>query len=80
VTKKKEVLEVRIERGMDDGRKIIFKEKADEMPGCITGDVILVVAQATHPVFKRQGAHLTMEKEISLRDAVCVMCVCMSVM
>ena len=38
VTKKKEVLEVRIERGMEDGRKIVFKEKADEMPGCITGD------------------------------------------
>ena len=36
---------MRIERGMEDGRKIVFKEKADEMPGCITGDVILVVAQ-----------------------------------
>jgi len=71
VTKKKEVLEVRIERGMDDGRKIIFKEKPDEMPGCITGDVILVVSQAAHPLFKRQGSHLTMEKEISLRDALC---------
>ena len=31
VTKKKEVLEVRIERGMEDGRKIVFKEKADEL-------------------------------------------------
>jgi hypothetical protein len=36
---------VRIERGMEDGKKIVFKEKADEMPGCITGDVVLVVAQ-----------------------------------
>jgi DnaJ family protein A protein 2 len=71
VTKKKEVLEVRVERGMEDGRKIVFKEKADEMPGCITGDVILVVSQASHPVFKRQGPHLTMEKDITLRDALC---------
>ena len=37
-----QVLEVRIDRGMDDGKKIVFKEKADEMPGAITGDVILV--------------------------------------
>ena len=71
VTKKKEVLEVRIERGMEDGRKIVFKEKADEMPGAITGDVVLVVAQAAHPLFKRQGPHLTMEKDITLRDALC---------
>ena len=71
VTKKKEVLEVRVERGMDDGKKIVFKEKADEMPGCITGDVILVVAQAPHARFKRHGAHLTMEKTITLKDALC---------
>lgn len=71
VSKKKEVLEVRIERGMEDGKKIVFKEKADEMPGCITGDVVLVVAQAAHPLFKRQGPHLTMEKDITLRDALC---------
>jgi len=46
-------------------------EKADEMPGCITGDVILVVSQAQHPIFQRKGSHLTMEKEITLRDALC---------
>ena len=39
--------QVRIERGMEDGRKIVFKEKADEMPGAITGDVILVVSQVS---------------------------------
>eukprot|EP00291_Cryptomonas_curvata_P026829 CAMPEP_0172175338 /NCGR_PEP_ID=MMETSP1050-20130122/14171_1 /TAXON_ID=233186 /ORGANISM="Cryptomonas curvata, Strain CCAP979/52" /LENGTH=452 /DNA_ID=CAMNT_0012847427 /DNA_START=1 /DNA_END=1355 /DNA_ORIENTATION=+ len=71
VTKKKEVLEVRIERGMEDGRKIVFKEKADEMPGAITGDVILVVQQMEHRRFKRQGPHMTMEKEITLREALC---------
>uniref|UniRef100_A0A7S0HYG2 J domain-containing protein n=1 Tax=Hanusia phi TaxID=3032 RepID=A0A7S0HYG2_9CRYP len=70
VTKKKEVLEVRIERGMDNGRKLIFKEKADEMPGCITGDVILIISQMQHPKFKRAGAHLTMEHELSLREAL----------
>mmetsp|Transcript_66705 Transcript_66705/g.159163 ORF Transcript_66705/g.159163 Transcript_66705/m.159163 type:complete len:366 (+) Transcript_66705:3-1100(+) len=71
VTKKKEVLEVRIDRGMDDGKKIVFKEKADEMPGAITGDVILVIAQAPHARFKRHGPHLTMEKSITLKDALC---------
>jgi len=71
VTKKKEVLEVRIERGMENGKKIVFREKADEMPGAITGDVVLIVQQAEHKVFKRQGAHLTMDKDITLKDALC---------
>jgi DnaJ-class molecular chaperone len=71
VAKKKEVLEVRIERGMEHGKKIVFAEKADEMPGAITGDVILVVQQAEHKMFKREGNHLTMERDITLKDALC---------
>jgi hypothetical protein len=71
VTKKKEVLEVRIERGMEHGKKIVFQEKADEMPGAITGDVILVVQQAEHRLFKREGSHLTMDRDITLKDALC---------
>ena len=71
VTKKKEVLEVRIERGVEHGKKIVFSEKADEMPGAITGDVILVVQQAEHKMFKREGSHLTMDKDITLKDALC---------
>ena len=35
---------------MDNGKKIIFKEKADEMPGAITGDVVLIVQQTEHKV------------------------------
>lgn len=76
VTKKKEVLEVRIERGMENGKKVVFREKADEMPGAITGDVVLIVQQAEHKLFKRQGAHLTMEKDITLKDALCGYTLC----
>eukprot|EP00960_Hanusia_phi_P015428 454839-Hanusia_phi.AAC.8 len=58
---------------MDNGRKLIFKEKADEMPGpestllCAISNTSQAVSLAT---FKRAGAHLTMEHELSLREAL----------
>merc|ERR1719343_589484 len=54
-----------------DGHKIPFREMADEQPGADTGDVIFVLKQQEHPVFKRKGADLFMEKKISLVEALC---------
>merc|ERR1719222_423793 len=67
----REILEVHIQKGAPDGHKIPFREMADEHPEADTGDVIFVCKQQEHPVFKRKGADLFMEKKISLVEALC---------
>lgn len=67
----REVLEVMIQKGSPDGNKVVFREMADEHPDADTGDVIFVLKQEEHPVFKRKGADLYMEKKISLVEALC---------
>merc|ERR1712031_66944 len=57
--------------GAADGQKIIFHEKADELPGADTGDVVFVLKQQEHPEFKRKGADLYIERTISLVEALC---------
>jgi len=66
----REVLEVVIQKGATDGHKISFREMADEHPNADTGDVIFVLKQQEHPIFKRRGADLFIEKKISLVEAL----------
>merc|ERR1719440_1030216 len=67
----REVLEVHIQKGSPDNHKVTFREMADEHPDMDTGDVIFVLKQQEHEIFKRRGADLFIERDISLVEALC---------
>lgn len=67
----REVLEVHIQKGAPDGHKVYFREMADEHPDADTGDVIFVLKQQEHNMYKRKGADLFLERTISLVEALC---------
>mmetsp|Transcript_60867 Transcript_60867/g.170190 ORF Transcript_60867/g.170190 Transcript_60867/m.170190 type:complete len:430 (+) Transcript_60867:16-1305(+) len=71
VYKDRKVLEVNIEKGMSHGQKIKFSGEADEIPGTVAGDVIIVIQQKEHDSFKRKGADLVMTVKLSLSEALC---------
>ncbi|KAI7897526.1 DnaJ C terminal domain-containing protein [Cokeromyces recurvatus] len=71
VTVEKKFLEVFIEKGMENGQKIVMKEEGDQEPGIEPGDVILVLNQKEHEVFKRKGNDLLVKVKISLTEALC---------
>jgi DnaJ-class molecular chaperone len=66
----REILEVVVDRGAYDGQKIVFDGKGDIQEGMRQGDVVLVVKVGEHPVFKRKGADLVLEKEVTLLEAI----------
>lgn len=69
--KKTETLDVHIPKGAHDGHKIVFRDKADEIPDGEAGDVVLTVQAKPHDRFKRKGDDLFIECKISLSDALC---------
>jgi len=71
VSEESKTLDVFIDKGMQHGQKIVFKEEGDQLPDIIPGDVILVLQQKEHPVFKRDGDDLVIEKTILLSEALC---------
>ncbi|KAI3914822.1 hypothetical protein MKW92_020855 [Papaver armeniacum] len=71
VVPEKKVLEVHVEKGMQNGQKIKFRGQADEAPDTDTGDIVFVVTQKDHPKFKRQGDDLIVEHKLSLTEALC---------
>ena len=71
----KEILEVHIPRGCNNGHKLTYYEMGDEIPDGVAGDVhiILDVQEETHvpETMKRKGCDLYVTRKISLVEALC---------
>lgn len=70
IVQERQVLEARIEVGMEDGQQIVFKEAADQAPNTVPGDVIIVVDEQPHPQFKRRKNDLVTDIHIDLLTAL----------
>lgn len=70
VCKETKVLEAEIDKGSPNGCQYTFHGEADEFPGTEPGDVIIIVQELPHKTFKRKGADLLIEKEISLFESL----------
>jgi DnaJ family protein A protein 2 len=71
VVQEKKVLEVHVEKGMQNGQKITFPGEADEAPDAVTGDIVFVLQQKEHPKFKRKAEDLFVEHTLGLTEALC---------
>ena len=59
--KERKILEVHIVKGMRDGQKITFSGEGDQEPGIEPGDVVIVLDEKNHSVFKRNDIDLYMQ-------------------
>lgn len=69
-TASKEIIEVHVPPGTENGKQFTFYEKGDESLKGMPGDLVVVINQEKHPLFKRQGANLFIAKQISLAQAL----------
>lgn len=69
--REREILEVLVEKGMKHQQKIVFRGKADEKPNMEAGNINFIIHEKEHPVFKRKGADLLVNKTLSLHEALC---------
>jgi DnaJ family protein B protein 4 len=65
-----EILKIDIKPGWKKGTKITFPEKGNQEPGTIPADLIFVVDEKPHPVFKRDGNDLVVNQKMSLLEAL----------
>lgn len=57
--------------GMEDGHKVTFAGEGDQEPGLEAGDIVIVLDEKEHPVFKRSGSDLILRMELTLTEALC---------
>ena len=63
-------LDVTIPRGASDGQTLRLKGQGQQGRGGAFGDALIELKVRPHPVFKREGADLTMDLPVSVPDAV----------
>jgi len=65
-----QILEIIVKKGMSNGEYILFKEMSNQEPGCKTGNLIFVIKEKVHSIFKRVGDHLFMNYDLPLLSAL----------
>jgi DnaJ homolog subfamily A member 1 len=52
VIRERKVLEVHVDKGMQDGQKIMFSGEGDQEPGLEPGDIVIVLDEKEHQIFR----------------------------
>ncbi|KAH7864967.1 hypothetical protein Vadar_000450 [Vaccinium darrowii] len=65
-----EILTIEIKPGWKKGTKITFPEKGNEQRGVIPSDLVFIIDEKPHSVFKRDGNDLVITQKISLVEAL----------
>lgn len=64
-------IEFALQPGFDTNNAIGISAAGHQHPDKQNGDVRIVIKQLPHPIYKRQGQNLIVEKDITLVDALC---------
>ncbi|XP_062003141.1 uncharacterized protein LOC133720714 [Rosa rugosa] len=65
-----EILTIEIKPGWKKGTKITFPEKGNEQRGVIPADLVFIIDEKPHSLFKRDGNDLIVTQKISLAEAL----------
>lgn len=73
IAREKKIIEVHIDKGMEDGHKITFANEGDMEPGLdLPSDIIVVLDEKQHDRFRRcQRNDLLTTLELNLTEALC---------
>lgn len=65
-----EILTIDVKPGWKKGTKITFPEKGNEQPNVVPADLVFVIDERPHDVYKRDGNDLIVTQKIPLADAL----------
>lgn len=66
----KKVLDIVVPAGSAKETQLKFAGAADQLPGTNAGDVIVILAEVSHPVFERNGDDILTKVQISLAESL----------
>lgn len=70
VVKEKKVIEITVDKGVPNHHKCKFHGESDEAPGLLPGDLVVIIEEKEHEIYKRKKADLIMTKKITLKEAL----------
>lgn len=71
IVREKKKITLEIEKGMENGQKIVFKGESEQSPGILPGDLIITLKQENHNFFKKRKRNdLYADIDLSLKEAL----------
>ncbi|CAG9333355.1 unnamed protein product [Blepharisma stoltei] len=70
IFQERKVIEVTIDKGIPNHHKYSFMGESDEKPGVLPGDLIVIIEEKHHEIFKRKHADLIFIKKITIKEAL----------
>ncbi|KAJ4953398.1 hypothetical protein NE237_030230 [Protea cynaroides] len=70
IVQEEEILRIKVKPGWKKGTKITFEGMGDEKPGFLAADIIFLIAEKRHPIFKREDNDLILSVELPLVKAL----------
>lgn len=65
-----EEMNIYVEKGMSNGQEITYEDAADESPDKRAGNLVFIINEIKHNLFKRDGNNLSTEMTVSLKEAL----------
>ncbi|KAH8334816.1 hypothetical protein KR074_001891 [Drosophila pseudoananassae] len=69
--KENKVLNIEVRPGWKSGTKITFRKEGDQLPNRVPADIVFIIRDKPHPIFRRDGSDLHYTAHISLKQALC---------
>jgi len=69
--KEEKILTIVVKPGWKAGTKITFPKEGDQLPGKIPADIVFIIRDKPHDVFKREGSDIKYTARITLKQALC---------
>jgi DnaJ-class molecular chaperone len=66
-----ETIYVPLKKGIDNNEIIILRNKGNVLDNNLKGDIKIIIGIQNNTEFKREGLNLILEKEITLKEALC---------
>ncbi|TDG49424.1 hypothetical protein AWZ03_004107 [Drosophila navojoa] len=69
--KEDKILQISIKPGWKSGTKVTFQKEGDQVPGKIPSDIVFIIRDKPHAMFKREGSDLRYTARLTLKQALC---------
>ncbi|XP_075152880.1 dnaJ protein homolog 1 isoform X2 [Haematobia irritans] len=69
--KEDKYVSISIKPGWKSGTKVTFQKEGDQSPGKIPSDIVFIIRDKPHAMFKREGSDLRYTARLTLKQALC---------
>lgn len=69
--KEEKIISINVKPGWKAGTKITFPKEGDQIPGKVPADIVFIIRDKPHSLFKREGSDIKFIVNITLKQALC---------